>query len=291
METETTKAAKGIVKDEEMIAADRRVGAAGDEGGALRSVGKVLGNKWTLRLLVYGGIVLVLQITAMVKGPFFLPTVPSVVAAIPELFADGHVWELGPTLRQLVGGFAIVLAIAIPVGALMGRFRFAEDFMAPWVNTLFVTNLASLLPLIILVFGLGFGYRVTVVVLFAVFFPIMNTAAGVRYVDNELKETARAFDTKWWRMLTRVYIPAAAPFIVAGIRLGLAMALKGMIVAEIWVSIGTGHLLRSFVLAPRRLDLYYALAIVIIAVAITLNELLNIAERRLRPYSRIAGEV
>ena len=287
METETTK---GLVKDQKAGSADGRARAAG-RGGFLATARRVLGNKWTLRLLVYGGIVLALQITAMVQGPFFLPTVPSVLAAIPELFTEGHVWTLGPTLQQLVVGFAIAMAIAIPAGALMGRFKFAEDFLAPWVNTLFVTSKESLLPVIILVFGLGFGYRVTVVVLFALFFPVINTAAGIRYVEKELKETARAFDTGPWRMLTRVYVPAAAPFVVAGIRLGLAMALKGMVIAEIWVSIGTGHLLGSFVLSPRRLDLYYALATLIIAIAVGMNELLKVVERRLRPYAQIAGTV
>jgi NitT/TauT family transport system permease protein/sulfonate transport system permease protein len=69
--------------------------------------------------------------------------------------------------------------------------------------------------------------------------------------------------------------------------MGLAMAIKGMVIAEIWVYIGTGELLTAFTLSPRRLDLYYALAVVIIAVAIILNELLKAAEQRLRPYARV----
>ncbi len=68
--------------------------------------------------------------------------------------------------------------------------------------------------------------------------------------------------------------------------MGLAMAIKGMVIAEIWVYIGTGELLTTFTLSPRRLDLYYALAVVIIAVAVALNEFLKAAEKRLRPYSR-----
>jgi ABC-type nitrate/sulfonate/bicarbonate transport system permease component len=245
----------------------------------------LLNNRWFLRLVVYGAIAIAFQITAMVQGPFFLPTIPDISKGMVELFTDGYVLVLGPTLQQLAVGFVFAMAIAIPIGALMGRFRIAEDLLAPWVNTLYVTSKESLLPIIILVFGLGFGYRVTVVILFALFFPVINTAAGVRYVERELRETAEAFATPRWRMFTRVYLPAAAPFIVAGIRMGLAMAIKGMVIAEIWVSIGTGQLLGSFTLSPRRLDLYYAFAIVIIAVAVILNGLLKAAERRLRPYA------
>jgi ABC-type nitrate/sulfonate/bicarbonate transport system permease component len=247
----------------------------------------LLDKTWFLRLVVYGALILAFQIVAVRQGPFFLPTVPDVLKGIVELFTAGHILVLGPTLQQLTVGFLLAIAIAVPMGALMGRFGFAEDLLAPWVNTIYVTSKESLLPIIILIFGLGFGYRVMVVILFAIFFPVINTAAGVRYVERELRETARAFATPRWRMFTRVYLPAAAPFIVAGIRMGLAMAIKGMVIAEIWVYIGTGELLTAFTLSPRRLHLYYALAVVIIAVAIILNELLKVAEQRLRPYARV----
>jgi ABC-type nitrate/sulfonate/bicarbonate transport system permease component len=247
----------------------------------------LLNKTWFLRLVVYGGMILAFQIVAVRQGPFFLPTVPDILLGIVELFTAGYILVLGPTLQQLAVGFLLAIAIAIPLGVLMGRYSLAEDLLAPWVNTIYVTSKESLLPIIILIFGLGFGYRVVVVILFAMFFPIINTAAGVRYVERELRETAVAFATPRWRMFSRVYLPAAAPFIVAGIRMGLAMAIKGMVIAEIWVYIGTGELLTAFTLSPRRLDLYYALAVVIIGVAIILNELLKVAEQRLRPYARV----
>jgi NitT/TauT family transport system permease protein len=266
--------------------AQERIGVQKDARARSR-IRRLLNNKWFLRLVVYGAIIAAFQITALVQGPFFFPTVPEIIRGMGELFTEGYVRVLGPTLQQLAAGFTLAMAIAIPLGVLMGRYNLAEDLLAPWVSTMYVTSKEALLPIIILVFGLDFGYRVTVVVLFALFFPIINTAAGVRYVERELRETARAFATPPGRMFTRVYLPAAAPFIVAGIRMGLAMAIKGMVIAEIWVFIGTGELLSSFTLAPRRLDLYYALAILIIAVAVVLNQLLKVSEQRLRPYARV----
>ncbi|MGH7539577.1 MAG: ABC transporter permease, partial [Gemmatimonadota bacterium] len=271
--TEATSAAGPPVHAEEVAPRPSRIRSLSD-------------NKWFLRLIVYGALILAFQIIAMIQGPFFLPTIPDILAGIVELFTEGYILTLGPTLQHFVAGFLISMAIAIPLGALMGRFQIAADLIAPWVNTLYVTSMAALLPIIVLVFGLGFGYRVTVVVLFAVFFQVINTAAGVRYVDRELRETARAFATPPWRMFTRIYLPAAAPFLVSGIRMGLAMGIKGMVLAEIWVYIGIGKLLTTFTLSPRRLELYYALAVVIIGVAIAVNELLKLAEQRLRPYSR-----
>jgi ABC-type nitrate/sulfonate/bicarbonate transport system permease component len=243
-----------------------------------------------LRLLFYGAIIIAWQITAMVKGEFFLPTIPQTIKGFGELFTEGYASTLLGTLRQLVVGFLIAIVIAVPLGALMGRSRFFSDIFSPYVYTLFVTPKQTVLPVLIIAFGVGFWYRAWVVILFAVFFPIINTAAGIRYVDKELREAARAFDTNWWRMLTRVYLPAAAPFIVAGIRLGFGMAMKGMVIAELWVLAGTGELLETFSQAPARLDLYYALALLIIGFAIAVNVVLMWAERKLRPAAQIQAQ-
>jgi len=251
----------------------------------------LLNNKWVLRALFYGAIAVAWQVTAMVKGEFFLPTIPATISGFGELFTEGYASSLLTSVRQLVLGFVIALAIAIPLGALMGRSKIANDIFAPWVNTLFVTPKQTLLPILIIAFGIGFWYRAWVVILFAVFFPCINTAAGVHYVDRELREAARAFATGRWRMLTRIYLPAAAPFIVAGIRLGFGMAVKGMVIAELWILADTGALLETFSRSPMRLDLYYALVLLIIGFAVAVNELLKWAERKLRPAAHMAGQV
>jgi ABC-type nitrate/sulfonate/bicarbonate transport system permease component len=245
---------------------------------------------WVLRILFYGGIVVAWQVTAMIKGEFFLPTIPQTVKGFGELLTEGYASTIFGSLRQLVVGFVIALVIAIPIGALMGRSKFASDILSPYVYTLFVTPKQTLLPVLIIAFGIGFWYRAWTVVLFAVFFPIINTAAGVHYVDKELREAARAFGTSRWRMLTRVYLPAAAPFIVAGIRLGFGMAMKAMVIAELWILAGTGALLETFSRSPMRLDLYYPLVLLIIGFAVLVNVVLLWAEKKLRPAAQIAGQ-
>ncbi|HEV3496932.1 MAG TPA: ABC transporter permease subunit, partial [Actinomycetes bacterium] len=92
-------------------------------------------------------------------------------------------------------------------------------------------------------------------------------------------------------MFTRIYLPAAAPFVVAGIRLGFGMAMKGMVIAELWIFSGAGNLLETFSRSPLRLDLYYPLVLLIIIFAVVVNELLKWAERRLRPAARAEGQV
>jgi ABC-type nitrate/sulfonate/bicarbonate transport system permease component len=288
------------MRSETAVSSDGDLVSAGDAAPPSRRRGpeeslprwrRLLRNKWVLRGLFYGAILVAWQVTAVVKGEFFLPTLPQTARGFVEIFTEGYASTLLGTVQQLFVGFLIALVIAIPVGALMGRFRFVEDVLAPYVNTLFVTPKQALLPIIIVAVGIGFWYRTWVVILFAVFFPIINTAAGVRYVDRELRETARAFQTGRWRMFTRVYLPAAAPFVVAGIRLGFGMAIKGMVIAELWIFSGAGNLLETFSRSPLRLDLYYPLVLLIIIFAVVVNELLKWAERRLRPAARAEGQV
>jgi ABC-type nitrate/sulfonate/bicarbonate transport system permease component len=286
MRSETRVASEGALAP----GGDRPQAPGPGAGERLPAWRRLLRNKWVLRAIFYGAILVAWQVTAVVKGEFFLPTIPQTIRGFGELFTEGYATELLGTLRQLVVGFLIALVVAIPVGVLMGRFRFVEDVLAPYVNTLFVTPKQALLPVIIVAVGIGFWYRTWVVILFAVFFPIINTAAGVRYVDRELRETARAFETSRWRMFTRIYLPASAPFVIAGIRLGFGMAMKGMVIAELWIFAGAGNLLETFSRSPLRLDLYYPLVLLIIAFAVVVNELLKMAERRLRPAAR-AGQV
>lgn len=242
-------------------------------------------NKWLLRALVWGFLLLAWQLFAMWKGPFFMPTIPETIAGFGKLLTRGYHLTLLTSLQQLILGFFIASLIGIPLGALIGRSRLAEDLLAPYVNTLFVTAKEALLPLIIIMVGTQLMYRVTVVVLFAFFFPVMNTAAGVRFVDRKLIETATAFCTPKRRIFTQIMLPAAAPFVVAGVRLGLGMALKGMIIAELWVTVGTGGLMKGLG-AFRELDVYFALMILIVAVAVGANELLRALERRLTPWEQ-----
>lgn len=234
----------------------------------------------TLQIAVYVGMALTWQLVAIVQGPFFLPRIEDVLRAFPELFASGHHAAMAASLQQLLIGFGLALAVAIPLGALIGVSRTLDDVLSPYVNALYVTSKESLLPFLIIIFGTELGYRVAVVVFFALFFPVINTAAGVRYVEGAMTETARAFCTSRWRMFTRIYLPASAPFVIAGVRLGLGMAIKGMVVAEMWVSMGTGRLLRNFG-AVRALDLYFAIALAIILLALGADQLLRLAEKRM----------
>jgi ABC-type nitrate/sulfonate/bicarbonate transport system permease component len=241
----------------------------------------LLSNRWLHRAVVWGGLIGLWYAFAVWKGPFFMATPGATIGGLGRLASEGYLPTLATTLRQLSVGFGLAVAVGIPVGLLMGSVRAIDDFLAPYVNTLFVTSKEALLPFLITLFGVALQFRVAVVFLFAVFFIIMNTAAGVRGVDHGLLETARAFGVPRRRILTKVVLPASLPYVIAGLRLGLATAIKGMVIAELWVTAGVGLLLKNFG-AFRRLDMFFALSAVIIAIGVLSTSLLLLVERRLQ---------
>lgn len=240
-----------------------------------------LRNKWVLRGIVWLALLVAWELVAMARGPFFLPTIEAILfEGLPRIFTEGYGSTFAQSWIQLFLGFFVACAIAIPLGALMGRFRAANAFFSPFANSLFVTPSAALLPLIILLAGTDLQFRVVVVVLFAFFYPLANTAAGVRYVEGAFTETGRAFCLSRLQFTTKVLLPASTPYVVEGVRLGLGMAVQGMLVAELWVSGGTGQLLSAFS-DRRELETYFALSALIVLMALALMGLLRRLEQKL----------
>ncbi|MGI8516210.1 MAG: ABC transporter permease [Acidimicrobiia bacterium] len=242
-------------------------------------------NRWFLTAAAWGFLLLIWHLLAIWKGPYFLATPIETLLGLGRLATEGYVPSIARSLQQLLAGFALVIVVGIPIGLLMGSVRAIDDFVSPYVQTLFVTSKEALLPFLIVVFGTQFRFRVAVVFLFGVFFLVINTADGVRSVDHRLIETARAYRLPRREIFTKVVVPASLPFIVAGLRLSLAAAIKGMVISEIWVTFGIGLLLKNFG-AFRRMDMFLAIAVLVVTVGVAATTLLKALENRIRPWAR-----
>lgn len=174
-----------------------------------------------------------------------MPTFTRTVGSFLELGATGQLWlALVESNKAMVAGYLAALLVGIPLGILLGSFRFAQRALEPYLTALLVVPLIAVLPLIQAIFGLGLLSRVVVVFLFAVVFLTVNTMVGVQEVDTELQAMARSFRAGRLQVMGRVTLPAAFPSIVAGARLGLARAVVGMVIAELFlVSAGIGSLI------------------------------------------------
>jgi ABC-type nitrate/sulfonate/bicarbonate transport system permease component len=240
-------------------------------------------NKWVQRAIVWGALLVLYELAALAAGEFYLPRLEEIAGAAVDLVREGRVPILLGSLGHLLLGSALAAVVGIPIGLAMGRSFVVDDVVGMYVRGLFVTPLVAILPLLIILFGVSFRFRIAVVFLFCVFFVIVNTAAGARAVAPSLLETAAAFRISPLRRFTTVVLPASMPYIFVGLRLGLANAFGGMITSELWVSQGTGKVLEAL---GRNRDLppFFALVITITVIAGLTAWALKDAERRLTPW-------
>lgn len=234
-------------------------------------------------LVAWGTVVVAWEIVASAVGPQLFPSLGSIVTdGVPAVFRQDYESTLLTTMGQMLLGFALAAGVAIPLGALMGASRVWNDLLQPYAYGLYVTPREALLPLLIILFGADVSFRVVIVIIFSAFFPLVNTAAGVSEVmRSPLADLSRSICASRWKFFSSILVPGALPYLVAGIRLGLGMAFNGIVIAELWTSVGVGGALTSLA-SYRQLPPYFALAGMVALLAILSYSLLGLAERRLR---------
>lgn len=159
---------------------------------------------------------------------------PSRVVEIAiDAFGSGEIWpHMWVSFQEWLFGFAISLAIGIPIGLALGWFRKAEALFGMLIPAFYSTPKVALAPLVILVAGIGFEAKVVTVVLLTVMAVMVNTMMGVMAVDKRHYDIARSFGASRWLTFRAVALPTAIPFILTGIRIGMGRALVGVVVAE-----------------------------------------------------------
>jgi ABC-type nitrate/sulfonate/bicarbonate transport system permease component len=162
-----------------------------------------------------------------------LPTVTQALQALWHSVLSGEMGEeLGATLRRTLTGYALAVAIAIPLGALMGSNRFVFYLLEPITELLRPIPTAAYVPIAILLLGIGDQMKIAVVTV-ACFFPVLlNTYGGVRACDPILVDTGRTFGFGPLARLRKIVLPTAIPEILTGMRVSLGIALIVGIVAE-----------------------------------------------------------
>jgi NitT/TauT family transport system permease protein len=188
------------------------------------------------------------ELTGLWISQVLISSPQGVVSSLYDMLRQGTInGALWISVRELYLGLAIGLAAGVVLGAAIGRYRLLDSIFSPFVNAANATPLNVLIPLLILWVGISAEARVLFVVLISFFPVLLNTAAGLRNVSRGYVEVGQMMGLSEWDMLRKVILPGAMPYIFAGIRLGSALGVIGMIVGEMEVSnVGVGYLLNFY---------------------------------------------
>jgi NitT/TauT family transport system permease protein len=220
----------------------------------------------------------------------FLPPMSSVLSAAADLIASGQIaGDLLASLGSLAVGYGLAVLGGLTLGLLVGRYRWADMAIAPYINALLVTPKLVLVPILYSLFGLGRGVQVAVIFLNAFFIITVNTAAGIRSVETSYIEMARVFGASEGQLFRKVLLPGALPLTMAGLRLGIGRAVKGMITGEMLITVfGLGALLRKY---GSRFDSQrlFAILLIVVGVALLCTLVMQAIERRVTAWSELGS--
>lgn len=183
-------------------------------------------------------------------------------------------------LGPLATGFAISLAVAVPLGILLGRNRTAAALVEPVVTAIYAIPPVAFVPFLVVWFGLFTPARVALVVLMTVFDVLLVVTAGARDVRSGLLDVGRSFGAPPLARMRLIVLPALAPFLFAALRVGFARALNGTITAELFfAAVNLGAVMKR---AAQNFDTAGALVVVLLVCLVGLlgQSLLSLLERR-----------
>ena len=173
--------------------------------------------------------------------PRLFPSLETVARTFYELTLSGILpTHVAQTVLRLFSGFAVAGVIGVAAGILMGRSRRAEDILLPIVSILAPIPGLAYAPLFLLWFGIGNFPAVLLVGLVACFPVIFNTWTGVKAVKEIWLRSAQSMGADDHRLFRYVILPGALPYILTGLRLGLAQAWRILVALEMLVGVSWG---------------------------------------------------
>jgi NitT/TauT family transport system permease protein len=218
-------------------------------------------------------------------NPLFLSYPSAIARAFFQLLGAGEFERqaLG-SLQVFAVGLIAALILGIALGLLMGRYRLAEYLLDPFVYALDATPRVALIPVLLLWFGLGTSSKIAIVFLSGLFPVLMNTFSGVRTVSANLVDVGRAYGAREGKIFSKIMLPAALPFVMAGIRLAVGRALIGIITAEMFTAVtGLGALLIRYSSALAT-DKFFVPVILLALLGVFLSSAVEKLQKRLAPW-------
>jgi ABC-type nitrate/sulfonate/bicarbonate transport system permease component len=184
------------------------------------------------------------------SASLYFPPLRDILRAVHELWLFDHFTsDLLPSLRNMLAGFAIAVVAGATAGLLLGSLPRLLDAVSPVLEFARALPSVAILPIAILVLGLGSAMRVFVIASGALWPVLINTTYAVRGIDPTVRDVERAFGLGTSTRLLRVRLPAALPQILAGARVALYLSVALIVVSEMQ---GAAEGIGTFVLTAQR---------------------------------------
>lgn len=179
------------------------------------------------------------------RWPLILAPLSDIWVKFVQLTASGELARhVVVSLNEFFVGFAVAAVFGVSLGIAIASSDAIRDFVDPWVSAVYATPTVALAPMFIFIFGIDAPSKMAVVFLLAIFPIVINTATGIRSTDQIYIEAARSFSANKAQIFSKVLIPSALPFIIAGLRLGIGRGLVGVVVGEfIGARAGLGYMI------------------------------------------------
>ncbi len=198
---------------------------------ARRIVAPILGL--LIFILLWGAVA---QVGQSLPGP--VKTWQSAVEVFSDPFYrngpndQGIGWNVLASLQRVGIGFGLAAVAGIPLGFLIGRFRFLSDMLAPIISLLRPVSPLAWLPIGLLVFKAANPAAIWVIFISSVWPMIINTAVGVSRIPQDYLNVAKVLDLSEWKVFTKILFPSVLPYMMTGVRLSMGVAWLVIVAAE-----------------------------------------------------------
>ena len=145
---------------------------------------------------------------------------------------QGIGWNVLASLQRVGIGFGLAAVVGIPLGFLIGRFRFLSDMLAPIISLLRPVSPLAWLPIGLLVFKAANPAAIWVIFISSVWPMIINTAVGVSRIPQDYLNVAKVLDLSEWKVFTKILFPSVLPYMMTGVRLSMGVAWLVIVAAE-----------------------------------------------------------
>ena len=215
----------------------------------------------------------------------FFPQPSDIFPVLGEMLQSGElIAHIGISVQRIAVGFVAGAVLGVLIGIGIGLVPIVREVVQPLVDTTFPIPKVALLPLFILMFGIGEPSKYAVIASAVIYLVLINTVAGVRNINRMYLDVATNFHASKMMMLLDVALPGALPLIMAGLRLGMGVALIVIVTAEfVGAKSGVGYLVWTSWQVLQVEKMYVGL-LVIAAIGLASAALIDALERVLLPW-------